>query len=252
MPSSTPINRRHTLDETYFDNIDSQEKAYWLGFLWADGNISRTAKRAAGPNRLRLAQKWSEKDHMEKFRTAIASNAPIARIPHEGNHDVAQLDINSRRICDALTKLGYGKKDARTSIPNIPHDLVKHFIRGYFDGDGCLSIYTQTVRKWTILKHEWSITGNEDLLAAIQSILTADAATTATTKLKAYTRSPHTRSLRYGKRDDIVKLYHYLYDNSSIYLDTKHTKFVDFFSKDASRRIAARRSTNSAPATPAP
>lgn len=41
-------NRRHTLDATYFDQIDTPEKAYWLGFVWADGGLSKTAPRCSG------------------------------------------------------------------------------------------------------------------------------------------------------------------------------------------------------------
>lgn len=233
MQSST-VNRRHTINEQYFTKIDSPEKAYWLGFLWADGNITKTAPRASGPNRLRIAQKWAERKHLQEFLKALQSNYAFTCIHHTGGHDVAQLDINSRPICESLEKLGYGTKSQRTQLPNIPNNLMSHFIRGYFDGDGCLSIYTQTIKKWTIKKQEWSLTGHHVLMENIQKTLTDQAGVTATVKLKYYKRSPETASLRYGKKADVVKLYDYMYQNATVYLSSKHQKFVEFFSRFAS------------------
>lgn len=234
MQSSTQINRRYTVNEHYFDIIDTPEKAYWLGFIWADGNISKTGARSSGPNRLRIAQKWQEKDHLQKLQTEMNANYPIKCIRHTENHDVAQLDINCRPLCAALESYGYACKEKRTNIPNIRQDLKPHFIRGYFDGDGCLSIYTQTIKRWTINKQEWSLTGHKDLMTNIQQLLTTDAGLTATVKLKAYARSPNTASLRYGKKADIIKLYDYLYKNATVYFPSKHQKFVEFFSKQGS------------------
>lgn len=234
MQSSTMINRRHTIDPYYFDNIDTQEKAYWLGFVWADGNIAKTSRRSSGPNRMRIAQKWSERHHIERLKTALSCDSIIKKISHDGGHDVAQLDINCRPLCAALERLGYDVKAKRIRIPPIPNHLIRHFVRGYFDGDGCLSIYTQQVRQWTICKQEWSLTGQKELMSEIKDTLTANAGTTPTVKLKGYKRSPDVASLRYGKKSDVVKLYGYLYEKATVYLPSKHLKFVEFFSRIAS------------------
>lgn len=231
MQPSTQINRTHALNDKYFDSIDTQEKAYWLGFIWADGSISQTSKRSSGPNRLRITQKWTERGHLETFRDTIGSDYELVRIPHAGNHDTAQLDINCRPLCAALQKLGYGPKTVRIHVPDLKPKLIPHFMRGYFDGDGGLSLYTQKVKKWTVLKQEWSITGNAILMAEMKSILTRDAGVTPDVKLKPYKRSPGTKSLRYGKKADIGLLYEYLYDNATVYLSAKHEKFVEFFSR---------------------
>lgn len=234
MQSSTQINRKHSLNDGYFDKIDSQEKAYWLGFIWADGSISRTAKRASGPNRLRVTQKWQERAHLETFRDILGSDYELVRVPHAGGHDTSQLDVNCRPLCQALEKLGYGPKTIRIHVPSIDQSLLRHFMRGYFDGDGGLSLYQQKVRRWTVNKQEWSITGNAVLMAEMRDILSRDAGTTPTVQLKPYKRSPGTKSLRYGKKDDIRLLYGYLYEYATVYLNSKHEKFVEFFSRCAS------------------
>lgn len=89
---SSSINRKHTLNEKYFDKIDTEHKAYWLGFLWADGSISKTATRCADYNRLTLAQKsdkkykrtdkvitlrYGKKSDIEKLYEYLYTNATI-------------------------------------------------------------------------------------------------------------------------------------------------------------------------------
>lgn len=234
MQSLTEINRTYTIDETYFGQIDTQEKAYWLGFLWADGCISKTTPRASGPNRLRIAQKWSEIDHLMRFQAAIQSNYPIKQIRHPNNRLVAQLDINCRPLCEQLQKLGYDVKTKRVQIPAIDQKLLPHFMRGYFDGDGALSIYHQTIKKWTIPKQEWSLTGNKTLMHEMKGVLTKYAGVTSTVSIKYYKKSPDSATVRYGKKEDIAKLYNYLYTDATIYLETKHRKFIEFFSRYAS------------------
>ena len=71
MENKMQINRKHKVNEKYFDKINSQEKAYWLGFLWADGSIYKTATRSSGNNRLNITQQKSEIDHLKKFKKSI-------------------------------------------------------------------------------------------------------------------------------------------------------------------------------------
>lgn len=234
MQSSTMINRKHSLDISYFDEINTPEKAYWLGFIWADGNITRTSKKSSGVNRLRLAQKWTEKQHLEKFKQAIHADYEIRPVYHANDKTVAQLDINCCPLCHTLSVLGFDIKPKRTSLPPMNQKFISHFIRGYFDGDGCLSLYVQRIKKWNVNKQEFSITGNKIFIAEIKKILTEDAHVTPDVTIKHYKKSPSSASVRYGKISDIAKLYEYLYRNADVYLETKHQKFVEFFSRYAS------------------
>lgn len=231
MPSQDiyQINRKYTVNAQFFDKIDNEEKAYWLGFLWADGGLTKSATRCAGPNRLRLAQHKRDLCHIKAFAQALQTNYPIRKAPK----DIMQIDINSRPICKALINLGYGSKDERTNIPAIPNALIPHFIRGYFDGDGCLSIYQQHVKQYTINKQEWSLTGNEELLLNIKHVLEKQANVTPTVKMKHYKRTSKAVSLRYGKKTDIERLFKYLYIDcrATVYLQRKYQKFQDYFSR---------------------
>lgn len=123
-------------DEYYFNDIDTIEKAYWLGFLYADGCVS------SSNNEIEISLK--DKEHLEKFQKAIkAVNHKItktvdARWSTETN--IYHFSIKDAQLHTDLIKFGCVPNKTLTisAIPNIPRDYVSHFIRGYFDGDGSL------------------------------------------------------------------------------------------------------------------
>ena len=221
------INRKYKLNENFFDNINSEIKAYWLGFIWADGCIFKTNPRSSGPNRLNLTQKISELNHLELFKHAIQSNHKITL---NNNKQTYSLNINSRKLCKSLENLGFNIKTKRINISKMPNKLIRHFIRGYFDGDGCISIYTQNFKNYKIHRQEFSLTGNKDLLLQIQKILENNINITRNLKIKTYKNTNKAVTIRYGKQSDIDKLFKYLYENASIYLKSKYNKFLTFYS----------------------
>lgn len=117
------------VDDSYFDQINTKEKAYWLGFLYADGYNDEQAS-------VELALQEIDKPHIEKFKTAIHSKH---RLSYKTKTKAYRINIRSRQLCKALTKYGCSNHKSYTmDIPSgIPHMLISHFIRGYFDGDGC-------------------------------------------------------------------------------------------------------------------
>ena len=122
-------------DEFYFSNIDSKEKAYWLGFLYADGCVHSNS------NEISITLK--DRDHLEKFRKAIKSNNKIGESIDKRFSSMPKIyhfSIRDKQLKSDLIKWGCvpNKSLSLTKIPNIPRDFVSHFIRGYFDGDGSL------------------------------------------------------------------------------------------------------------------
>ena len=120
-------------DEFYFSNIDSKEKAYWLGFLYADGCVHSNS------NEISITLK--DRDHLEKFRKAIKSNNKIGESIDKRFSSMPKIyhfSIKDKQLKSDLIKWGCvpNKSLTLTKIPNIPRDFVSHFIRGYFDGDG--------------------------------------------------------------------------------------------------------------------
>lgn len=231
MLPSYDINRRHSLNTHFFDTIHNEEQAYWLGFLWADGSWSKTAPRCSGPNRLTLAQKLSEINHLQLFLDTLEADYPIRRFT--GGYGTAVVaHINSRPLCISLERLGFARKDQRIHIPPIPPSLLHHSVRGYFDGDGCLSVYTQTVGNAIINKQEWSLTGHPEFIANIRQLIEQNVDVSHRVKIKTYKRTNKAVTLRYGRKSDIIALHDYLYQDTTVYLDSKYQQFVEFFNRE--------------------
>lgn len=128
--------RKYTVNENYFKNIDSKEKAYWLGFIAADGYV----REDRGLLQIQLQEK--DKNHLNKFLKAVESNKEIMKI-EQNNFIGYRIYINSRKMINDLVILGCKQNKSLTLKPpnNIPKDLILYWILGYYDGDGGVCIY---------------------------------------------------------------------------------------------------------------
>lgn len=134
-------NKKYFVDEKYFQNIDSEEKAYWLGFLFADGYV-RMKNSRSGELKLKLSSK--DKHHIELFNKCLSSNYKIkdsiSKVEKNNKvsiSNVASLSIYNTNMVGDLIKLGCtNNKTFSIRFPKIDKSLNRHFIRGYFDGDG--------------------------------------------------------------------------------------------------------------------
>jgi hypothetical protein len=124
----------------YFENINTEEKAYWLGFIAADGSITRKCSN------LDIGLQKLDKLHLEKFVTAIGGDIDIVKDKfvtcgfNQKTYPASRVCISSKKMCNDLIKHGLGPQKSLTfDFPDVPNYLLKHFIRGYFDGDGCIT-----------------------------------------------------------------------------------------------------------------
>jgi intein/homing endonuclease len=126
--------KKYSFNEDYFQKIDTEEKAYWLGFIYAEGNIYRST--------FSLKLGYEDLEHLELFRKHIDSNHPIKKVKGLVN-DAFVLKISSVLLKKQLEKLGvFPNKSATIRFPDwLREDLKIHFIRGFFDGDGWVSLY---------------------------------------------------------------------------------------------------------------
>lgn len=138
--------RKYQLDECYFDEIDTPNKAYILGFLCADG----TNNRDKGTVSMTLEE--GDFDILEKIRKEIKSERELEFLDYSNKHDFGytyknqyRLLLFSSHICDSLINLGVvPNKSLILEFPEIKEDLLHHFIRGVFDGDG--SVYQGKIK----------------------------------------------------------------------------------------------------------
>lgn len=123
-------------NEDFFDIIDNEEKAYYLGWIIADGNISITK----GQHSLKIHIALRDKEIIDKFLMAIdSSNKTKIK---QGEHPSYYVSLTSIHMCNALMKLGVvPRKSGKEVFPaQIPNELCHHLIRGIFDGDGITDI----------------------------------------------------------------------------------------------------------------
>lgn len=144
MRSYIPNKKEHKSD--YFRNIDSEAKAYILGYLIADGSIEES-KRKDRPSklvRLRFGCVTEDDEILKFIQKEIAPNNKLRYYqPKENNHrQVTILQICDKELINDLENL-YGVFPRKTynskfEFPDIPKELERHFIRGFIDGDGSI------------------------------------------------------------------------------------------------------------------
>ena len=133
--------RKYTLNENYFDQINTPNKAYILGFLYADGHneISKFT--------ISMSLQEEDKEILEKIRKELCSNKPLEYIDYSNKHDFVyhyknqyRLLLFSKHMCSSLIKLGVVKnKSLIITFPTFIDDsLLSHFVRGVYDGDGSI------------------------------------------------------------------------------------------------------------------
>lgn len=208
--------RKYNLNEHYFDSIDSQEKAYFLGFLFADG--CNYAKQ----NKISLGLKAEDKYMLEKFKDLISYNGPI-HVKRKDKYPAFQLILGNKYLCEQLNKLGCTPQKSLTlKFPDYLQDnMIPYFIRGYFDGDGSLS---GCKNQKTI-----QVIGTTEFLSYIKNIL--DNKNVCKCTLYHYGHehplSYNVWYLQVGGNRQTIKFLDWIYKDSTIHLERKYKRYLD-------------------------
>ena len=207
---------KYLFDYECFAEPLNEKKAYWLGFLFADGCIFNR-KRIRHP-------KWSNwgliltlgrKDikHLEKFKKFLRATHPILHLKRPADSITVYLP-NTTRKC--LLRLGLVPKKTfilRTPL-GIPAELMRHFYRGYLDGDGSISKDRRRKTSWEI-----GISGTEAFLTNMGKYFELHPFS-----VTPYSHKPKTYRLRYcGSR--ALAITSLLYKDATIYLDRKYALY---------------------------
>lgn len=203
--------KRYSLDKDYFEIIDTEEKAYWLGFIYADGCV----RELKGKANVTIGLSLIDERHLEKFKECIKSNIPIHRYIHpKGLYETSRITVNSTKMAYDLIKLGCvpNKTYKKISMPNINTDLKIHFIRGFLDGDGWISI-----KKSGVGGSIGMVSNYSNILIDIQNILESN---NISSILRQEKRGHFT--LNIGKKTEQIKFIKLIYNNPKIYLDRKY------------------------------
>ena len=201
---------KKNIQENIFDVIDTEEKAYRLGFLYADGCVGNNGRTDIG---LGLAIK--DLCHIKKFKNFLKWNGKIY------TDDIkCRISFKNKHMHNSLVELGcVPKKSLILKFPSedkLPKNLQRHFIRGYFDGDGCFCNTEKTF--------EISIIGTQDMLENICKISNIN-------KQRIYslnTKSKEVKRISFGKKELIDNFLEFIYLDSTIYLDRKYQKYINY------------------------
>ena len=203
---------KYKYQQDIFENIDSAEKAYWLGFLAADGCNYQREHNAS------IILNVHEKDieHLEKFKQFCHTDAEIkSYIGYEGFSNqtpMCKITLNSKKISNDLIDKGIlPNKSLILQPPHILEEFYKPFILGYFDGDGSIS-KTSQYNNYSI-----SIQGTKEILTWICEVLDWDA------KLEKRNINSNNNSyyIRCGGTNKPYQILNQLYNSCEIHLDRK-------------------------------
>lgn len=194
----------NTLNHNWLDNIDSEYKAYFLGWMASDGSITK--------NELSISVQEQDKYILEELGRHINPHIVVKTYPPYNKSatclNQARLVITSKQWVDRLKQLNITERKSLTlkAVASlIPQPYVHHFIRGVFDGDGCIS-----------LQKVVSISGTRTFLEDI--ITNIGIPTTVRAK-------GNIADFAYHSKFKVNSFKNYIYDNATIYLKRKYDKF---------------------------
>lgn len=231
--SAEECHRIYPIREDFFDVIDAQEKAYFLGFLYADGGNNKEANFV----RIDLARK--DKDILEKLSSLIYLENPLQHIKNQDRkkeykgqevvYYTSYFNINSKHICHKLEELGCpATKSLIITFPKwlIDPELQRHFIRGYYDGDGGVSLTDIKTRS-----------AHTKLISTIEFCQSMAKIIEAQTKIqfgKPYNdvENKNVYTIRLAGNRKIAHFLNWLYKDSIIHLDRKYKLYKELLEKN--------------------
>lgn len=191
------------------DEINCEEKAYWLGFFYADAyNKEKTGQ-------IIIELQEMDQNHLVKCANFFGKpRPPFKQLKNKGKYVAYRLELNSRYLSTSLIKKGrHGAKSFNITFPEwIDNHLIQHFIRGYFDGDGSIYIHQDQ------LNIEFAST--QEMCISINNIL-------SNLNIRGQIYHPeryknNTYKLCFGGSRQVKRFCEWLYKDANIYLDRKH------------------------------
>lgn len=230
---------KYHFDHNYFETIDNEHKAYWFGFISADGNI-----RIHG-NQYVVQFASCDKEVIEGFIQDIGGDMPVV-IERRKNmiSPCYRVHLTSEKMYKDLERHGcIPRKSLSLKFPSstdVPEHLMNHYIRGYFDGDGSVFILNQ---KWIstpttnptvsyYYRLGVGINGTKEFLEGLCNYLNFKTISKVTSRPSTNTYMCHTSTIQRVK-----DIYEYMYKDSTIYLPRKKQKFDDYYSKKDVQRL---------------
>lgn len=234
--------RLYPLDEDFFSKIDTPEKAYWLGFMYADGCIR---KGSNGQYLVKLSLR--DKDSIILLQQSLKTSKPIGEYINSGSFASSKsimysLEISSEKLFNGLLNNGcVENKTFKLKFPSfLEENLISHFIRGYFDGDGSVFEHFGNTKKdntrSTILG--CTICGIHSFLKEMLNYLRTEVDITDKVLWKDPRKDTDCWAIRLFSNKRCFQFYNYIYkDCGQFYMKRKRDIFEKFIKDKGSETI---------------
>lgn len=235
--TTSELKRKYTFNEHYFDEIDTKDKAYWLGFIYADGFILKNRIMKRGSDSLGIT--LGETEPLEKFNESICSNRPIYHFIQNGyceNSDKYRLVFKSDHMVSMLEKWGcVSRKTFDLTFPKfLSQELIPHFVRGYFDGDGSVFYHNTKTKTNTYVNLGVTICGTQSFLEDFADACGLDKHLV----YKDFRKETDCWNIRLASNIRCLEMYHLMYkDAKELCLSRKRKKFEDFILERGSETL---------------
>lgn len=217
----------------FFNEINNEEKAYWVGFIYADGCVSKDK------NIFQVHLNRKDNDHLMKLGNIFGKKTYTGALFNKSkgkSYEYSLLCCCQKEIRNSLLRLGIHpnktKLDCIEIFNFIPDFLIHHFVRGYFDGDGCITMSILNNGKTNYLL---SIAGSSMFLQKIKDIIIKKVGVSQTKTFK----QEGCYVIKWSGREQISLISDWLYKNSTIYLERKKNRFDEYYKGNKTGRGAS-------------
>lgn len=233
--------RIYNFNQNFLNELDKEEKAYFLGLMFSDGCVYKNKDWESYS--IKIGQVEENKDIIYKINELLESDYPIYTTL-TGSKLFYNLEFKSKQMYEDLNKYGVSScKSLVCKFPDfIPRELMPHFIRGLFDGDGCVwegkrkimkvkdTTKESGYRERIVHNVKFTYTGNFNFVNSLQDYL-VNVLGFKKTKLNfsKAKESKHICTMEYSGRNQLKLFYNYIYKDASVYMERKKLKFEKIF-----------------------
>lgn len=207
-----PYKRKYTLNENYFDEIDSEEKAYFLGWLFTDGS-NFTPYHAVS-----LTLQERDKEILDRFSKWVETDAPyyFGKAKKESHQNSLRMQMTSKKMSDRLVELGMVKnKTFKIIWPEwLNENFYKAFLRGSFEGDGSFS------------SKRVCIVGTEAFCNKIKEIVDSRFGFSTRVSLPRKDQPNNIRRFSFTGLNNIKRFLTWIYEDAKFYLSRKYNIYL--------------------------
>ena len=213
---------QYPFNEHWLDVLDCQEKFYFLGFFFADGNVEKDE------NTIRIKLQKQDRYILEKFNKLFESNRPLYfgeyyNKSYNKTQETYEMKLGSKHLKNRFGKLGiFPNKTYNIDFPKYAlNEYLSHFIRGYFDGDGNITVFGSNKKGES--RANITITGNPVFIGKMKDIIEEK----LNVYINFYDKNTYA-NLKIERQKDVKKFLDWIYKDSKIHLIRKYDEYIKF------------------------